>query len=315
MNGEPSPIAIRIPCDICGAHDSTVVGKPKASADISRLACIPPDISVVRCNLCGFLYTDPMPFWGADSLQAIYGPAYFPNMTRWWEMVKTRANPQRRLDAIERHAGRDRIRFLEVGCGLGYGIEDAMRRGWAAHGQDVSRFFAAEAERRLGVKVFTGQLAEAAYPTGSFDAVYVDSVLEHLPRPMEMLSEIHRILRPGGAAYLTVTNEDALVTRLRGLLSRVTRSKASPVLSPLAYPVHLVGFTPATLALACERAGLEVVSLDVRAGRNEWRKYGLRSPRRLLSNLACWPVYAIGELCGKGIAIEAVVTAREQDGN
>ena len=300
-----------MPCDLCGTGDFVRLGKPKASERMKDIIPLPPDISVVRCTNCGFYYTHPMPFWRDEDLQRIYDAAYFPPMTRWWEQVKTQADPRRRLDAIETHANCPTLRFLEVGCGLGYGLEDAVRRGWDACGQDVSSFFAEQVESRLGVRVFVGQLAEAGYPEHSFDAVYIDSVLEHLPSPVQMLREVHRILRPGGVAHLTVTNEGALVNRLRSLILRMSPLRRSPILSPLAYPVHLVGFTTDTLKLACRSTGFEIRSLDVRAGASEGRKYGMHSMGPLLSNLACSPVCLVGEMTGRGISLEAVVSARK----
>ena len=38
---------------------------------------------------------------------------------------------------------------------------------------------------------------------GSFDAVFCTEVLEHVPRPAAALAELARILRPGGAAFLS----------------------------------------------------------------------------------------------------------------
>jgi SAM-dependent methyltransferase len=38
----------------------------------------------------------------------------------------------------------------------------------------------------------------------SFDAVLCTEVLEHVPAPWEVLSEFHRIVRPGGAVWITV---------------------------------------------------------------------------------------------------------------
>lgn len=39
---------------------------------------------------------------------------------------------------------------------------------------------------------------------GAFDAVLLTQVLEHVPEPASVLSELHRILTQGGALYLTV---------------------------------------------------------------------------------------------------------------
>ena len=313
MSSEEVTVFRHTPCDLCGTGDFVRIGRPAASRTMRDIVAVPPDISVVRCANCGFYYTNPMPFWREEDLQKIYNDAYFPPMTRWWRQVKTRADPRRRLDAIERHADGQTLRFLEVGCGLGYGLEDAVRRGWEACGQDVSCFFAEQVEKRLGVHVFVGQLADAPYPQHSFDAVYIDSVLEHVPSPVQMLREVHRILRPGGVAHVTVTNEGALVNTLSNLLMGMAPLRRSPILSPLAYPVHLVGFTPDTLKLACHGVGFDTRSLQVRAGTSEWRKHGVHSMGPLLSNLVRSPVSLVGEITGRGISIEAVVSPRQRD--
>ncbi|MBN2387654.1 MAG: class I SAM-dependent methyltransferase [Anaerolineales bacterium] len=46
--------------------------------------------------------------------------------------------------------------------------------------------------------------------TGSFDLVIACDVLEHVPDDRAALGEIHRILRPGGYAILTVPQQDHL---------------------------------------------------------------------------------------------------------
>lgn len=311
MTGADETVFRHVPCDICGADDFATVGRPGLSPRIKRLVRPPDDIAVVRCRHCGFLYTHPMPFWSAGDIQHIYDAAYFPPMTPWWERVKTKDNPRRRLDVMERHLDPAAPRFLEIGCGLGYGIEEAVRRGWTAFGQDVSRFFCEQVAGRLGVSVFLGPLEDAGYAEGSFDAVYIDSVIEHVPQPMSMLREVHRVLTPGGVAHLTVTNEAALVNAFRRLLLTLARPKHSPLLSPLAYPGHLVGFTPKTLSLACQRAGFEVLQLAVLAGTHEWRKATLRRPRQLVLDFASLPLNALGEAIGRGIALEATIAARK----
>ena len=48
------------------------------------------------------------------------------------------------------------------------------------------------------------------FPDSSFDAVYGFSVIEHVTNPLDVLSELHRILRPGGfVALLTPHFSDA----------------------------------------------------------------------------------------------------------
>lgn len=42
------------------------------------------------------------------------------------------------------------------------------------------------------------------WPDNSFDEVYASHILEHLDKPVAVMKEIHRILRPGGLCHLRV---------------------------------------------------------------------------------------------------------------
>jgi|GEM_PF-5561833 len=245
---DPLPIAIHnlgtelhprfrhVRCAICGAEQYACVGRPSIEERF-RPALVARTVSIVRCHCCGFFYTQPMPLWDLAALQKIYGQDYFPELSSWWQAVKTTHNPQRRLNRLEYHARCPIHTFLEVGCGLGYGLREARQRGWEVHGQEVSSFFADTVKRSLGIEVFLGFLEEAKYPDHYFDAIYLDSVLEHLPEPLGMLRELRRILSPQGVLFLTVTNQAALVARVRNTVSKVLCPETSPFLSPFAYPL------------------------------------------------------------------------------
>jgi len=74
----------------------------------------------------------------------------------------------------------------------------------------VDRKYASELRRVLGLKrlphvpVYQMDVCKMSFPTSSFDFVYSRSVLHSLRDPGCAMSEIVRILRPGGVAYLTL---------------------------------------------------------------------------------------------------------------
>lgn len=229
---------------------------------------------VVQCSRCGLYYAAPMPFWDDRDLQALYSTEYFGDESPWWPHVRTQVDPRRRLDAIEKERGKEQPapRMPDIGCGQGYVLERALQRGWDVWGLEPSKAWAQRTATRLGVKVWAQRIEEAEVPAGTCDIVFSDRVIEHLAEPMAMMEVAHRVLKPGGVAYLVTPNASALVNHFRSMAFRLSGLRRSPYIEPLGSPYHVVGFTPHSLSVLAERAGFEVRDLWVRHGRNEWRK-------------------------------------------
>jgi ubiquinone/menaquinone biosynthesis C-methylase UbiE len=103
---------------------------------------------------------------------------------------------------------------LEVGCGVGAQTLTLARQSPGARfvSVDISADSLAEAERRADLAGLTNVEFRQAdvfalpFADGSFDHVFVCFVLEHLTRPVEALTIVRRLLRPGGT--ITVIEGD-----------------------------------------------------------------------------------------------------------
>lgn len=102
---------------------------------------------------------------------------------------------------------------LDIGCGPGFVTEDLARAvgpGGAVHAMDNSESSIAMARERcveLGNAQF--QLAEATqlpYADEYFDLAVSTQVYEFVPEIQTALSELHRVLRPGGRAAIIDTD-------------------------------------------------------------------------------------------------------------
>lgn len=87
--------------------------------------------------------------------------------------------------------------ILDVGCGTGWLAEHLPRYT----GIDSSEAAAASA-RQLGRNVITGSADERLpFADGCFDGVVVKDVLEHVADPVGLVTEVLRVLRPGGRVF------------------------------------------------------------------------------------------------------------------
>ncbi len=117
----------------------------------------------------------------------------------------------RRLDTLR--IFRRRGRALDVGCGTGAFLDALSAAGWKACGTEVNRG-AVDRLRNRGHCVTDGMLVDQGFPAGHFDAVSYVGTFEHVPTPREELREVRRILRPGGALILNVTDAGSAEARL-----------------------------------------------------------------------------------------------------
>jgi 2-polyprenyl-3-methyl-5-hydroxy-6-metoxy-1,4-benzoquinol methylase len=130
--------------------------------------------------------------------------------------------PERQLVAVDllRPSLRSAAgRILDAGCGDGLFLGELDRagslcaRGWELYGMDYSSAMISEARKRP--YVFRECNLEQGIPEadGSFDIVTASEVIEHIYDPDQLISEAHRVLRPGGLLLITTPNLQAWYNR------------------------------------------------------------------------------------------------------
>jgi SAM-dependent methyltransferase len=104
---------------------------------------------------------------------------------------------------------------LEVGCGEGRGIELITNKAKSYTAIDKLE----EVIESLKIKFPSGKFLSGNIPpfseieSDSYDTVISFQVIEHIQDDKLFLQEIHRVLRPGGKAYLTTPNRLLSLTR------------------------------------------------------------------------------------------------------
>lgn len=133
--------------------------------------------------------------------------------------VEDRRRKARTMLAILREAMGERVATadaLNLGCSTG--IIDEFLAGSVATmtGVDIDEPAIELASGRKLAANLEFQLDDAmnlSFDDASFDIVVCSQVYEHVPDPQRMMSEIQRVLRPGGLCYFAATNRWALIEK------------------------------------------------------------------------------------------------------
>lgn len=115
------------------------------------------------------------------------------------------AQANKRLDFLQTLYDLSEKKCLEIGCGR---AETAVRLSerFNSHvtGVDTRIYPEWDERRSSNVELDAVDLTEYnPYQPESFDFIYSLAVLEHVQRPLDMLAEMYKLLKPGGRIYLT----------------------------------------------------------------------------------------------------------------
>lgn len=182
-------------------------------------------------------------------------------------------------------------RLLDVGCGNGDYLRNAVDAGWQAIGIDADEK-AVDVARQRGLEARLGGIELFADQAGCFDAITLSHVLEHLHEPMMFLRDVHRLLKPGGVIFLDTPNIQSRGARRWGVHWR-----------GLETPRHLVIFSRSALIDMLRKAGfvhiqskrrtavrksMDLASLRMQSGKSPYGREPARLPLSLRLRL-WWP--------------------------
>mgnify|MGYP001028236444 CR=1 FL=1 len=138
--------------------------------------------------------------------------------------------------------------LLDIGCGEGFFLFNASRMGYTVKGVELSQEAGEYARREFDLDIETKPFEEAEFRENYFDVVTLWQVLEHVPHPLVILKEVHRILKPGG--LVAVSTPD-----FGGVPAKILRRRWWNIRS-----LHVNQFTTRTLKGILENAGFKNVS-------------------------------------------------------
>lgn len=241
ISQQASRSLISRPCPVCGSVESTGFAN-NGFLDYSR------------CKRCSLVFQNP----GVDSNAVNDGfeggdlllREYFSIMQKYKTPTPSKPNPLTHGKLKDIYGFKTAGSLLDVGCSVGDFLHLA-KHFYKVEGLEINPLTAAIAEQHFTVhKSFLAELHLA--PT--YDVVTLHQILYGVPDPLQLLRDIHGVLKRDGILYVNTPNSDSYATKLFS-------GKCC----------HLYGYTslnvfnPCALSGLAERAGFKVLSL-----RTEW---------------------------------------------
>jgi len=213
--------------------------------------------NIHRCSSCKQSQTTPL--LRDEDLPGLYGN-YYPrreidiealqrkvgNLSSPEEIKKRRRNG---TDNQGQYKAQPGMRVLDYGCGAGASLLEIEALGAEAYGIETDPNVQQVIDK-LGLRIHIGTLDDAPFHGVLFDLIVLNQVLEHIPRPEELLEKLRALLKPGGKLVLSFPNANSIFSRV---------FKRTWINWHI--PYHLHHFTPKSARFFLEHCGWKIISL------------------------------------------------------
>ena len=232
----------RPPCNICNLDNCEILVQDGLS-------------NIVRCRNCGLVYRNPRES-KEESLET-YKYSYWTPLKKesWYKRMMIFF--ERALKKIEKIEPKGRL--LDLGCGFGYFLDLAKKRGWQAYGVEVSNSASQFATQEFKLDIFQGELEDAQFASNYFDVVAMWNVLEHLHDPLALLKEVNRILKKDGLVAMRVPNMDFQLPGFRFFKKIEKLANIFRIDNP--FVIHKYSFSKDTLKSILKTAGFKNIQV------------------------------------------------------
>ena len=197
---------------------------------------------LVKCRSCGFVFCERKP--SLNELKKHY--SLYQRATSISEITLKRYNQL--LDSFEPYRKTNNI--IDVGCGDGHFLVVAKKRKWNVYGTEFTREAIGICNQK-GIQMNEGPLDAEQYSPGFFDVITSFEVLEHINTPCSEIMTFHKILRLGGAVYITTPN-----------FNSISRNILGPEWNIIEFPEHLSYYTKQTLTFLFKQNNFKPIRLS-----------------------------------------------------
>lgn len=172
-----------------------------------------PKFGLLRCSACGTHQTDPPPLRTEEDSAHFYTD-YYSKSDVAAQLAKVKASRNawfwRVAEKVPSLAAVKQT-VIDIGSGDGHFCAELRSAGWpAVVGIEISRTRVARARQLYPeIPFYDCPIGETPTAENSLDLIVMDSVIEHLPSPVDLVADLRRFLKPGGKIVLLTPNMES----------------------------------------------------------------------------------------------------------
>lgn len=233
-----------VKCDLCGSSDCKTKFEIEVSDKTLRYYRYSRNIpqrekmtgkqTIVECNECQLIYTNPR--FSTEELNLVYSSDKIigGNWKNFWYLFnpklpdtfetdkkKNSYNPnlyQWKFDIIDKYSSHEKsnTRLLDIGCGDGKFVHDAIQRGYNAMGIDLSpdRVSKGKEMYNLSDSQIACENVDDFSENQKFDIIVMWDVIEHVESPSLLLNSIKKLCHSKTKIFALTMSVDSITYKL-----------------------------------------------------------------------------------------------------
>ncbi len=207
-----------IKCAVCGDKQKTEVlydanfSPSKINPRIFSARRLPDRLHYrfVRCKNCGLIFSNPI--FSTAKIKKLYKDSKFTYPLEAKYLKKTYG---KLLLQILPKTNRKKIKLLDIGCGNGFFLEEALSLGVNdVYGIEPSIDSIKKALPEIGKNIKNDILKPEIYKNNTFDIICFFHTLDHIVDPNEFLKVVYGLLKKNGKIICVIHDTDGLSVRL-----------------------------------------------------------------------------------------------------
>jgi SAM-dependent methyltransferase len=210
--------------------------------------------SLFRCYTCGFIFTQDHPdetntgkYYESDEYIS-----HDDSATGLSNVIYRRVRSvmlKRKRSIVKKLTAPEKGKLLDIGSGTGHFLSEMKRAGWEVKGIEINEKARDFSVSKLGLNVLPPSELKSL-PSSGFDCITLWHVLEHFYDPLNIASEIRRLLNPEGVCVVALPN-----------CSSYDAQHYSEYWAAWDVPRHLWHFSPETFRLFSEKNGFTLTGI------------------------------------------------------